>query len=279
MDNSIAPPLPTSEPPTVDDPLPLPTSTPMVDLPTIDGDKTVTTTPLVNGNPVALRADPVQWLQSLATPALHKVNFYLLNWLNSMAEPDADQRISPPGTLKESTTKNQFLGFLRDGTVLAKLAKRFQPGTEVIVKEGEEAKEKSNQLANIDAFLEFVKQRVGLSDDQVFPASALLDEGKPGYVKVFKTIAQLAMNTSTTLGVEGIQPEKLVEVASQAVRFRLLDTILRFFRRGTPSQAGKLDQAEKTNKEKLIEEEENHKSEQVICTVMEPKPTNEIAAH
>lgn len=51
----------------------------------------------------------------------------MLNWVNKTAV-DEDKRQPTPGAKKQSTSPMKFLGFLQDGTVLANLANKLQPG-------------------------------------------------------------------------------------------------------------------------------------------------------
>ena len=95
-----------------------------------------------------------------------QVNYQVLNWMQQLAIEEEDKRQPLPGK-NEAVTKNQFLGFLRDGIVLAKLAERLQPGSVETIHEGEEAKNKEKQTSNINAFINFAKEKVGLPEQQV----------------------------------------------------------------------------------------------------------------
>lgn len=90
----------------------------------------------------------------------------MLEWAQQLAIEEEDKRQMLPGK-SDSVTKNQFLSFLRDGSLLAKLANRLQPGTIETIHEGEAAKDKTNQASNINAFINFAKEKAGLSDEQV----------------------------------------------------------------------------------------------------------------
>lgn len=95
-----------------------------------------------------------------------KVNYHLLDWAQHLAVEDEGKRRPLPGK-NDSVTKNQFLGFLRDGVLLANLANRLQPGTVETIHEDDKARTKENQASNINSFINFVKDKVGLADDQV----------------------------------------------------------------------------------------------------------------
>ncbi|VDK71395.1 unnamed protein product [Litomosoides sigmodontis] len=111
------------------------------------------------------REDPIGWVNSLIPCAVHKVNYRLLDWAQQLAIEEEEKRQMLPGK-SDSVTKNQFLSFLRDGSLLAKLANRLQPGTIETIHEGEAAKDKTNQASNINAFINFAKEKAGLSEEQ-----------------------------------------------------------------------------------------------------------------
>ncbi|KAK6729862.1 hypothetical protein RB195_006736 [Necator americanus] len=85
-----------------------------------------------------IREDALGWIAQQIPPAVHKVNFYVLDWAQKLAY-DESERPALPG--KDcSMTRNQFLSHLRDGKLLAALANKLQPGAvdiepEVAVKE------------------------------------------------------------------------------------------------------------------------------------------------
>ncbi|VDN04098.1 unnamed protein product [Thelazia callipaeda] len=193
--------------------------------------------------------DPVGWVSSLIPGAGHKVNYQLLNWAQQLAVGD-EKRQGLPGK-NNAVTKKQFLSFLRDGTLLAKLANVLEPGTVETVYEGDAAKDKVNQESNIKAFISFAKDKAGLSDDQVFTVADLQDRGKTGYNAVFNTLMQLGLKTKTTFGQKGIEMEQLVQQASQVVQTNLIQTILGFFRRARPTQTPKKLAKEAEEKEKV----------------------------
>ncbi|VDP15448.1 unnamed protein product [Onchocerca flexuosa] len=112
------------------------------------------------------REDPIGWVNSLIPGAVHKVNYRLLDWAQQLAIEEEDKRQTLPGK-NDAVTKNQFLSFLRDGSLLAKLANRLQPGVVETVHEGDAAKDKANQTSNINGFINFVKEKAGLSEEQV----------------------------------------------------------------------------------------------------------------
>lgn len=195
------------------------------------------------------KQDPVGWVSSLFPAAVHKVNYQVLDWAQQLAVEDEEQRQTLPGK-NDAVTKSQFLGFLRDGTLLAKLANRLQPGAIETVHEGEDAKDKTKQTSNINAFITFAKEKAGLADDQLFTLEDLQSKGKAGYQPVFNTIMQIGMKTQEKFEQKGIDTDHLVQVASQAVRTSLIQTILNFFRRARPTQSPKQLAKEAEEKEK-----------------------------
>lgn len=73
-----------------------------------------------------IREDVLGWIGQQIPPAVHKVNFFVLEWAQRVAYGDAE-RPALPG--KDGlVTRNQFLAYLRDGKLLAALANKLQPG-------------------------------------------------------------------------------------------------------------------------------------------------------
>lgn len=207
------------------------------------------------------KEDPVGWIGSLFPAAVHKVNYFILDWVQQLAIEEEEKRQTLPGK-NDAVTKNQFLGFLRDGTILARLANRLQPGAAETIHEGDEAKNKTNQVSNINAFISFAKEKVGLSDEQLFTAEDLQDKGKAGYDAVVNTLMRLGMKVQEKFEQKGIDTDQLVQIASMATRTNLIQTILNFFRRARPAQSPKQlakeaeekEKAEKVATEKVVEE-------------------------
>ncbi|MCP9260358.1 hypothetical protein DINM_003718 [Dirofilaria immitis] len=205
------------------------------------------------------REDPIGWVNSLIPGAVHKVNYRLLDWAQQLAIEEEDKRQILPGK-SDAVTKNQFLSFLRDGSLLAKLANRLQPGTIETIHEGDAAKDKTNQTSNINAFINFVKEKLaslrsrrkqqlteeedGINEAIIFTAADLQEKGKAGYQAVFNTLMQLALKAQSILSKRlysssGIDIEQLIQAASQVVPTNLLQSILSFFRRAQPTQTPK----------------------------------------
>lgn len=100
---------------------------------------------------------------------IFQVNYYILDWVQKLAVEDESKRASLPTKkgANDMITRSAFLSHLRDGQLLAQLANAFSAGSVETVHEGEAAKEKQNQTANIEAFIKFAKEKAGLSDEQV----------------------------------------------------------------------------------------------------------------
>lgn len=213
------------------------------------------------------REDPIGWVDSLIPGAVHKVNYRLLDWAQQLAIEEEDKRQMLPGK-SDAVTKKQFLTFLRDGSLLAKLANRLQPGAIETIHEGEAAKDKANQASNINAFINFAKEKGGLSEEQIFTAADLQEKGKAGYHAVFNTLMQLGLKAQRVFKQKGIDVEQLIQAASQVVPTNIIQTVLNFFRRAQPTQTPKklakeaVEKEKTTTAEKVIEEKQ---TEEEIC--------------
>jgi hypothetical protein len=115
-----------------------------------------------------------------------------LEWAigETYAEDDKDKPVLPKSGFVK---RREFINYLKDGVILARLANNFQPGAAEAVKEGEEAKTKENQQSNINVFSSVAKRYV--SEDQVFTHDDL-EKGKENYVKVFSTFFKVMSASS-----------------------------------------------------------------------------------
>lgn len=222
------------------------------------------------------REDMLGWLGQQIKPAAHIVNYQVLDWAQKFAVEDEAKRAPLPGK-NGAVTKNQFLSFLRDGTLLASLAKKCGANVETI-HEGEAVKNnKENQTANIQAFADWAKENLGLPEDKVVSAADLLEKGKAGYPQVFEAVWATGNQAVEKFGATtGIDVDSVVAAASQAVKSNLVQTILNFFKRARPTPqlekkaALEAEEAEKKEKaaaaEKLEEvvEEECKKADPVV---------------
>lgn len=195
--------------------------------------------------PVDPREDVTGWLGSLIPAGVHRANYEVLNWLQNTTVEKEEDRKPLPGK-EQAVTKTQFLNFLKDGTLLAKFAQKLSPESVEKVYEGEEAKTKENQTANIEAFTKFLKEKVGLSDEHVFTAADLLEKGKAGFAPVFNSIFQLGVKAQEKLNAAGIDVDSIVESASQAIKSNIFQTLLNFFKRARPQLKTKEENKENT---------------------------------
>lgn len=147
----------------------------------------------------------------------------------------------------EAVTRNQFLNFLRDGTVLAHLANTFSPGSIETIYENDAAKEKDNQISNIQGFINFSKEKAGLSEEhvsfkffsnfffKVFTVEDLQEKGKAGYEAVVHTLFKLGLKAQDKFNQVEINIQQIADDASKALQNNLIQTIINFFKKATPS--------------------------------------------
>ncbi|KAF8369158.1 chdp-1 [Pristionchus pacificus] len=221
------------------------------------------------------REDPVGWLGQQIPQAVHIVNHQVLDWAQKFAIEDEAKRAPLPGK-NGAVTRNQFLNFLKDGTLLASLAKKCGANVETI-HEGDAVKNnKENQTANIQAFADWAKENLGLPEDKVVSVADVLEKGKAGYPQVFEAVWATGSQAVEKFGATtGIDVDSVVAAASQAVKSNIVQKILNFFKSARPSPqlekkaALEAEEAEKKEKaaaaEKLEEvvEEECKKTESV----------------
>ena len=218
--------------------------------------------------------DPIGWLKQQQPAAVHKVNYHILKWTQQQAIDDEAKRQCLPGK-NESVTRNQFLNFLRDGTVLAYLANKFAPGSVENVYENEAAKEKANQVSNIQGFINFAKEKAELPENQVFTIEDLQEKGKAGYEAVVHTLFQLGLKASDKFNQVGIDVQQIADDASKAVQNNLIQTIVKFFKRAAPSAADKQVVQQNGEKQNVTTETTNDVPSEVATT--EVSTTNGLA--
>lgn len=210
------------------------------------------------------REDPIGWIQQQLPHAVHQVNYHVLDWLQNTVIEDETKRQPLPGK-NGAVTRNQFLAFLRDGTLLASLAKKMGAGVETI-HEGDAVKNnKENQTANIQAFADWAKDKLGLPEEQVMTAADLLEKGKAGYPQVFHSVWQAGTQAVEKFGAaSSLDVDSVVAAAAAAVKTNIIQTILNFFKRARPSpqlekkaamEAEEAAKAEANKVEEVAEEE------------------------
>ncbi|CAI5440503.1 unnamed protein product [Caenorhabditis angaria] len=177
------------------------------------------------------KEDVLGWIAQQIPQAVHKANYQVLDWIqNTAVENEADRKAIPGKD--QSTTRNQFLGFLRDGDLLVKLANTLQAGAiepAVAEENADAAAQKEVQKKNIESFATWAGQTLGA--ENVLKAEDLLEKGKAGYSAVFSTLWQLGVQAKEKFEKDGFDVETIVNIASQVVKSGLLTTILGFFRR------------------------------------------------
>uniref|UniRef100_A0A8R1IRP8 Calponin-homology (CH) domain-containing protein n=1 Tax=Caenorhabditis japonica TaxID=281687 RepID=A0A8R1IRP8_CAEJA len=90
-------------------------------------------------------------------------NYQVIDWVQKTAIAEESERKAIPGK-DQSTTRNQFLGFFKDGDVLVKLANALEPSAvEVATAEenADAAAQKEVQKKNIDAFGAWAQKALG----------------------------------------------------------------------------------------------------------------------
>lgn len=189
------------------------------------------------------REDPVEWIKSLIPAGVHKVNHQLLTWIQNQTFTTEEDKQPLPGK-NDAVTKNQFMNFLKDGTLLAKFANTLSPGSIEKVYDGEEAKTKENQVTNVQNFVNFVKEKAGFTDAEVFTVDDLQENGKSGYNAVFKTLFELGMKAQEKFNANGIDVDAIIEAASAAVKNSIIQTIWNFFKRVRPQLKSKAETSE-----------------------------------
>ncbi|GMT26981.1 hypothetical protein PFISCL1PPCAC_18278, partial [Pristionchus fissidentatus] len=185
--------------------------------------------------PKDIREDPIGWIGQQIPQAVHIANYQVLDWAQKFAVEDEAKRQPLPGK-NGAVTRNQFLAFLKDGTLLAGLAKKCGANVETI-HEGEAVKNnKDNQTANIQAFADWAKDNLGLPEDKVVTVADLLEKGKAGYPQVFHAVWAAGSQAVEKFGATtGIDVDSVTAAASQAVKSNIVQTILNFFKRARPT--------------------------------------------
>lgn len=184
------------------------------------------------------KEDILGWIAQQIPQAVHKANFQVIDWVQKTAIPEEGDRKPIPGK-DQATTRNQFLGFFKDGDVLVKLANALEPGAVEVATAEENADavaQKDVQKKNIDAFGAWAQKTLGT---EAAPVSSddLLEKGKAGYSAVFQTLWQLGVGAKEKFDKEGFNVETIVNLANSVVKSGLLNTILGFFRRNRQAAA------------------------------------------
>jgi hypothetical protein len=96
------------------------------------------------------------FVDSISKSTTKRVAYQTLDWANKLI---GNNNAQIPGAEKQATTPKDFMGYVKDGVMLAKLANVLSPGS---VETVHESQEKEKQTANISGFLNFIKDKAGI---------------------------------------------------------------------------------------------------------------------
>uniref|UniRef100_A0A0N4ZZ80 Calponin-homology (CH) domain-containing protein n=1 Tax=Parastrongyloides trichosuri TaxID=131310 RepID=A0A0N4ZZ80_PARTI len=196
-----------------------------------------------------LQEDPIAWISAQKPAAIHKVNSMICNWIAALVNEGTETpTVTVPGK-NDNVTKNQFLTFLKDGTVLAQLANKLSPGFIENVHEGENAQVKENQTSNIEGFIKFVKEKIELAEDQVFSVADIQEKGKEGYQAVFNTLTRVGMSVKDKFEKDGLDIDSITESAAKVAQNKIFVTLLGLFNRAKAALTAKKSVSEKSDKQ------------------------------
>lgn len=216
----------------------------------------------------SISEDPIAWISAQKPAAIHKVNSIVCNWMvNLVNEGSETPVVTAPGK-NDTVTKNQFLAFLKDGTVLAHFANKLCPGSIETVHEGENAQVKENQTSNIEGFIKFAKEKFELPEDQVFSAADIQEKGKEGYQAVFNTLARIGMSVKDKFEKDGLDIDSITESAAKVTQNKIFVTLLGLFNRAKAALTAKKSVGEKTSddKDKVTTEDNGEKKDETEAT-------------
>lgn len=238
--------------------------------------------------PIDPKEDFVGWVGQQIPNAIHKFNFYVLRWAVELAYPavegasEEEQAQKPKLPATEEVTKSQFLNYLKDGQLLARLANRLQPGAVAEPKEGAEHKgTKEDSKHNLDAFIQFAKDKAGLPEQQVFQAEDLLEKGKAGFSQVLNTLFQLTHVAKEKFDQPGLDLDAVITeiagIAPKSIIEKIRSFVFSKLRRSPSIDKEANKEADKPAEEDKKEEEaapeaakEDKKEEEVSFLPLSP---------
>ncbi|KJH51663.1 hypothetical protein DICVIV_02199 [Dictyocaulus viviparus] len=141
-----------------------------------------------------IREDTLGWIAQQIPPAVHKVNYFLLDWAQKLAYEESE-RPELPGK-DGSMTRNQFLAHLRDGKLLVNLANKLQPGsisvesdvtTEAMV--GTEAEKRTETVVEGEKKEEQATESVKIEEKKAATPQKTLKEKQSELINKFTTWA------------------------------------------------------------------------------------------
>jgi len=171
----------------------------------------------------SLLGDTSSWVSSLSGGAQKKVGFNVLDWVNRAT----GGQNPPPGQDKQETAPKDFMGYLKNGVQLARLANFLSPGSARGINENPQSQ--PSQLENTRKFLGFAKNIGGLGDSQLFKAEDL-NQGK-GFPNVLSTLLQLGMNAQQNFGKQGLNADTVMQIARTAAGSGLFNNCMGCFKK------------------------------------------------
>lgn len=205
----------------------------------------------------SISEDPIAWISAQKPAVIHKVNSIVCNWMAGLINEGSETPIVNVPGKNENVTKNQFLTFLKDGTVLAHLANKISPGSIETIHEGENAQSKENQTSNIEGFIKFAKEKFELPENHVFSVADIQEKGKEGYQAVFNTLARIGMSVKDKFEKESLDIDSITESAAKVTQNKIFVTLLGLFNRAKAALIAKKSVEDKVSdgKEKTTPED------------------------
>uniref|UniRef100_A0A0K0EYU7 Calponin-homology (CH) domain-containing protein n=1 Tax=Strongyloides venezuelensis TaxID=75913 RepID=A0A0K0EYU7_STRVS len=216
----------------------------------------------------SITEDPIAWISAQKPAVIHKVNSIVCNWITGLVNEGSETPIVTAPGKNDTVTKNQFLAFLKDGTVLAHFANKISPGSVETVHEGENAQVKENQTSNIEGFIKFAKEKFELPEEHVFSVADIQEKGKEGYQAVFDTLTRIGMSIKDKFEKEGLDIDSITESAAKVTQNKIFVTLLGLFNRAKAALTAKKSVGEKTadGKDKVTAENGEDKKEDAEAT-------------
>jgi len=158
-----------------------------------------------------LLQDPSSWVSALSGGAQKKVGFNVLDWVNKAT---GGQTPVPGDRQKQETSPTDFLGYLKNGVQLCKLANVLQPGA--IHDVNEQAHTKESQMGNVGKFLNFAKNMAGIGGNNLFKGEDLVNQKSSAFPQVLSTLLSLGTNAQQNFGKNGLDVNTLLQFATSS---------------------------------------------------------------
>jgi len=162
------------------------------------------------------------FIESIAKPQAKKVAYQVLDWVNKLTgKTDAPV---PGNADKQETSSKDFMQYLKDGALLAKLANVLQPNS---VKTVHESTEKDKQMENIKNFLNFVKEKAGLGVADTVKAEDVQAGKTSAFGGLLATLVALGGKATESFGgAQGLDLDGLLKTVQDFVPKSFLQTLL-----------------------------------------------------